>query len=243
MTRATLLLALFALSSATTLFAGDITLSKDDPRHSNSDLVDRDWGGRLRNFGTTRQGSEIYVGSGDLNFAGNRKVADMIWNNTPSGLNTFTFAYSPSPARFTVTAAGNTSANQFYDFQTPTANPNEVFNALLIHLEAHGNDEVIITNLVLTITGGATTSLGTIQVTQGQNIYGLISNIAGAYTSGFTLTGNVVYPTGFQGSPEDRPVIEFFALYDRSQPAQADLTLSKTHTGNFVQGQIGPLTR
>ena len=153
MTRAPLLLALSALSSATTLFAGDITLSQDDPRHSNHDLVDRDWGGRLRNFGTTGQGSEIYVGAGDLNFAGNRKVADMIWNNTPSGLNTFTFAYSPSPARFTVTAAGNTSASQFYDFQTPTANPNQVFNALLIQLEAHGNDEVIITNLVLTITG------------------------------------------------------------------------------------------
>ena len=109
----------------------------------------------------------------------------------------------------------------------------------MIHLEAKGKDEVIITNLVLTITGGATTNLGTIQVTQGQNIYGLISDIAGAYTSGFTLTGNIVYPAGFEGSQEEKPGIEFFALYDRSQAAQADLTLSKSHTGDFVQGQIG----
>ena len=219
--------------------AGDITLLPDDPRLSNPDLVDRDWGTRLRNFGTTGEGSEIYVGAGDLSFAGNRKVADMLWANTPVGTNTFTFAFTPSPARFTVTAAGTTTASQFYDFQTPIANPNQLFNALLIHLETKGQDEVIITNLVLTITGGATTNLGTIRVTQGQNIYGLISDIAGAHTSGFTLTGNIVYPAGFEGSQEDKPGIEFFALFDRSQAAQADLTLAKSHTGDFVQGQIG----
>jgi uncharacterized repeat protein (TIGR01451 family) len=237
--RATLLLAIAAWWTAVSLSAARITLSNNDPRHSNPDLLDREWGARLRNFGNSGTGSEIYVGAGDLSFAGNRKVADMMWNTSPSGLNIFTFAYNPSPARFTVTAAGTTSASQFYDFQTPTANPNEVFNALLIRLEAKGNDNVVITNLQLTITGGATTSLGTIEVTQGQEVFGLIDDIAGAYTSGFTLTGNVVYPPGFQSPQEERPAIEFFALFDRGQPLPPDLTLSKSHVGNFIQGQMG----
>jgi hypothetical protein len=35
--------------------------------------------------------------------------------------------------RFTVAASGSTSTSQFYDFQVPTANPNETFNQLLIN--------------------------------------------------------------------------------------------------------------
>jgi hypothetical protein len=128
MKRATLVLAL-SLCNATLAFAdATIALTTKDPRKDNPNLVDRDWGATLRNFGVIGDGSEIYVGSGDLSFAGNRKVADLIWNNTPAGVNTFTFTYSPSPLRFTVAASGSTSTSQFYDFQVPTANPNATFN-------------------------------------------------------------------------------------------------------------------
>ena len=89
---------------------------------------------------------------------------------------------------------------------------------LLIRLEAKGMDDISIQNLVLTITGGTATNLGTIQVAQGQEIFGLIEDIAGAYSPGFTLTWNVVYPAGFQTPQEDRPSIEFFALFDRNRP-------------------------
>ena len=124
MKRAWLFLAAAALWNATNLFAATITLTNTDPRNSNPNLVDRDWSVRLRNFGVIGDGSEIYIGSGDLNFSGNRKVADLMWSNTPTGVNTFTLTYTPSPARVTMTASGSTSGSQFYDFQTPVANPN-----------------------------------------------------------------------------------------------------------------------
>ncbi len=58
-------------------------------------------------------GSEIYVGSGNLSFAGNRKVADLVWN-TPPALNNFTLTYTPALppalARITMIASGSTSA-------------------------------------------------------------------------------------------------------------------------------------
>src|SRR5262245_66199327 len=123
--------------------------------------MNRDWRARLRNFGVSGAGSEIYIGSGDLSFAGNRKVADMIWNNTASGLNTFTMTYVPVPARITMTAAGSTTSSQFYDFQTPVANPNLFFNALLIRLKTKKKEEIRITNLVLDITGVSTKTLRT----------------------------------------------------------------------------------
>ncbi len=247
MKRAWLFLVVAALWSATDLFAATITLTAKDPRVNNSDLVDRDWGARLRNFGLLGDGSEIYIGPGNLSFARNRKVADMIWDNTPSGVNKFTLTYAPSPAEskegqalLTMTASGSKSeATQFYDFETPIANPNEVFNSVLIFLKSAKNEkEIRITNLVMTITGESPTKLGDIQVVQ-EDIFGQISDIDGAYTSGFTLTGNVVYPVGFSEKAEERPMIGFFALFDRTHPAASDLTLTKSHSGNFIQGQIG----
>ena len=242
MKRAALLLVMTLAVNVTSAFAqATITITTQDPRQNDPNLVDRDWGARLRNFVNASIASEIYVGAGDLDFSGNRKVGELIWNDIPGGVNTFTLTYSPSPLRFTVSASGLTSGSQLYDFQTPIPNPNEFFNELLIQLEARGPEELIITDLVLSITGGATTNLGTMQIPQGQRIFGLIDNINGAYTSGFTLTGNIAFQAGFSAlrAPEDRPRIDFFALFDRSQPASADLTLTKTHAGSFVQGQIG----
>ena len=159
MKRALLFLAVAALWSATSLVAATINITKKDPR-SDPDLIDRDWGARLRNFRTPVSGNEIYIGSGDLSFSGNRNVADMVWNNPP-GTNTFTLTYVPSPARLTITATGSTSATQFYDFQTPVANPNQPFNNILIQLKSpQGSPEITITNLVLSVSGGATTNPG-----------------------------------------------------------------------------------
>ena len=176
MKRAALLLLVMTLAvNVTSTFAqATITLTTTDPRESDPNLVDRDWGARLRNFGTSVSGeiSEIYVGAGDLDFSGNRKVGELTWNSTPGGVNTFTLTYSPSPLRFTVGASGLTSGSQFYDFQTPTANPNEFFNQFLIQLEAHGNEELVITNLVMSITGGATTNLGMMATRRGSGSSG-----------------------------------------------------------------------
>src|SRR4029453_18682970 len=71
--RAVLFLAIAALWSATTietrgafqtlLSGATITLTSSDPRNPN--LIDRDWGVRLRNFRGSPSASEIYVGSGD----------------------------------------------------------------------------------------------------------------------------------------------------------------------------------
>ena len=95
-------------------------ITTHDPRQ-DPDITEREWGARLRNFRTPDSGSEIYIGSGDLSFAGNRKVADLVWNNPP-GLNNFTLTYAPALppalARITMNASGSTSAGQFYDLQT-----------------------------------------------------------------------------------------------------------------------------
>jgi uncharacterized repeat protein (TIGR01451 family) len=234
--RALLFLAV-VLWCASNLFPVTITLTNQDPQN-NPNLINRDWRARLRNFGVSGAGNEIYIGSGDLSFAANRKVADMIWNNTASGVNTFTMTYAPAPARITMTAAGSTTGSQFYDFQTPVANPNQFFNALLIRLKTKKNEEIRITNLVLTIPGISTTNLGTIQIDQGTDIWGLVSDIQGAYTSGFSLTGNIFYPEGFQSVSEEQSLISVWAFFDRNQPAP-DLTLTKSHAGNFIQGQAG----
>jgi hypothetical protein len=44
-------------------FAATIELTTKDPRSGNPDLVDREWGARLRNFGVIGDGGEIYIGS------------------------------------------------------------------------------------------------------------------------------------------------------------------------------------
>jgi uncharacterized repeat protein (TIGR01451 family) len=236
--RALLFLTVAALWNPTHLFAATITLTPNDPRIDNPNLIDRDWGARLRNF-RNRDDSEIYIGSGDLSFAGNRKVADMIWNDTSSAPNPFTFTYAPSSPRITMTVSVSTSASQFYDFQTPVPNSNQPFNNLLIQLKSpQGNPQVIITNLMLSISGGSTTNLGTVQPSQGSEVWARISDIESAYTSGFTLSGNVVYAQLLYGADNENPVINFFSLFDGTQTA-ADLTLTKTHAGNFTQGQTG----
>ena len=72
---------------------------------------------------------------------------------------------------------------------------------------------------------------------QAGTIWALISNIPNAYASGFTLTGNLVVDAQLGGSDEN-PVINFVPLFDRTQPF-SDLTLTKSHAGNFTQGQVG----
>ena len=72
---------------------------------------------------------------------------------------------------------------------------------------------------------------------QAGTLWALISNIPNAYASGFTLTGNLVVDAQLGGSDEN-PVINFVPLFDRTQPF-SDLTLTKTHSGNFTQGQVG----
>jgi hypothetical protein len=219
--RAVLFLAIAALWSATTietrgafqtlLSGATITLTSSDPRNPN--LIDRDWGVRLRNFRGSPSASEIYVGSGDLSFSGNRKIAETAWLDPP-GQNAFTLTYAPSPASVTVTAGGSEIASQFYDFQTPVANPNEPFNNLLIQLKSPpGAPEITITSLMLSVSGGSTTNLGSIQVTQGSEVWARISEIGTAYRSGFTLTGTIV-PTSDFGGAEENPLINFSALLD-----------------------------
>ncbi len=234
-----LLLALSVLSSATPLFAGDITLLPDDPRLSNPDLIDRDWGARLRNFGTTGEGSEIYVGAGDLSFAGNRKVADMLWANTPVGTNTFTFAFSPSPARFTVTAAGRTTASQFYDFQTPIANPNQPFNALLIHLENERPRRSRHHEPRAHHHGGSHDESGDDSGHRGAEHVRADQRSRRRPHLGIHPDRQHRVSRRLRRLPGGKPGIEFFALFDRSEAVQADLTLAKSHTGDFIQGQIG----
>ncbi len=237
MKRALLLLLVTVLWSGPSLFAATIKITKKDPR-SDPDLIDRDWGARLRNFRSPGSGNEIYIGSSDLGFSGNRNVADMEWTNPP-GMNTFTLTYAPSPALLTMTATGSTSASQFYDFQTPVANPNQPFNDILIQLKSpQGSPEITIENLVLTVPGGSTTNLGTIDE-KGAEAWALISDIGDAYTSGFTLTGNLVVKS-FLGGSEENPFINFTGLLDRTQAAP-DLTLTKSHAGSFLQGQAGAI--
>ena len=72
---------------------------------------------------------------------------------------------------------------------------------------------------------------------QAGTLWALISNIPNAYASGFTLTGNLIVDASLGGSDEN-PVINFVPLFDRTQPF-SDLTLTKSHTGNFTQGQVG----
>ena len=123
MKRALLFLAVAALWSETHLFAQPppSRITTHDPRQ-DPDITDREWGARLRNFRTPASGSEIYVGSGDLSFAGNRKVADLVWNNPP-GLNTFTLTYAPAPpcagAYHDDRRQDRRARSQFYDLQTP----------------------------------------------------------------------------------------------------------------------------
>src|SRR4030095_225285 len=234
MKRALLFLAVAASWSETDLFAATIAITNKDPRINNPDLIDRDWGARLRNFRTPEPGNEIYIGSGDLSFSGNRNVADLVWNKAP-GLNTFPLTYAPSPL-ITMTATGSTSASQSYNFQTPVANPNQPFNNILIQLQSpNGTPDITITNLVLSVRGGATTNLGNIE--NKAEVWALISDIgSGAYASGFTLAGNIVVESS-QGS-EQNPSINFFSIFDRTQ-VPPDLTLTKSHAGNFTQGQAG----
>ena len=145
-THVLLFLGIAAVCNATSVFAqATITLTTHDPRQ-DPDITEREWGARLRNFRTPASGSEIYVGSGDLSFAGNRKVADLVWNNPP-GLNNFTLTYAPALppalARITMNASGSTSAGQFYDLQTQA---NQSFSDLLIELKSPaGNPQIIIT--------------------------------------------------------------------------------------------------
>ena len=47
-----------------------------------------------------------------------------------------------------------------------------------------------------------------------------------------------LFSTSFFGGSEENPVINFSALFDRTQ-AIPDLTLTKSHAGNFTQGQAG----
>ena len=101
-----------------------------------------------------------------------------------------------------------------------------------------GDGEIRITNLVLTITGGASTNLGTIQVVEQGEIFALISDPA-MYTSGFTLTGNILYLNYFQGVSEERPGIQFFGTKNSGLSAPPDLSITKSHTGSFTQGQSG----
>ena len=54
MKHALLLLAVGALWNGTSLFAATITFTTSDPRNPN--LIDRDWGARLRNFKSSRVG-------------------------------------------------------------------------------------------------------------------------------------------------------------------------------------------
>src|SRR5262245_15223745 len=233
MKRALLFLAVAGLWSETDLFAqATITLTTKDPRQ-DADITAREWGARLRNFKSPQSGSEIYVGSGDLSFAGNRREADLVWNNPqPNG---FTLTYAPSPAQITMMASGVTSGSQFYDL---TPQVNQSFNNLLLEVKSPaGNPQITITNLVISITGGATTPLGNVQPPQAGTVWALIGNITGAYTSGFTLTGNLVVEA-FLGGSDENPVINFVPLFDRTQPF-SDLTLTKSHAGNFTQGQIG----
>jgi hypothetical protein len=74
MKRAVPFLVIVALWSATDVFAQQptMTFTTHDPRQ-DPDITAREWGARLRNFRTPDSGSEIYIGSGDLSFAGNRK--------------------------------------------------------------------------------------------------------------------------------------------------------------------------
>ena len=72
---------------------------------------------------------------------------------------------------------------------------------------------------------------------QAGTLWALISNIPNAYASGFTLTGNLVVDAQLGGSDEN-PVVNFVPLFDRTQPF-SDLTLTKSHTGDFIQGQVG----
>ena len=126
----------------------------------------------MRNFGVIGDCCEIYVGSGDLSDRDNPKEADMRWDNTATGQNTFTLEYSPSsPTRIDMTASGVTSASQFYNFQAPVKNPNYPVNGILIDMHSSecddrqgddddddgggggGCEEIRITNLTLTIPG------------------------------------------------------------------------------------------
>src|SRR5262245_53988954 len=131
MKRALLFLAVAGLWSETDLFAqATITLTTKDPRQ-DPDITAREWGARLRNFKSPLSGSEIYVGAGTLDFAANRKVADLVWNNPqPNG---FMLTYTPSPARITMMASGVTSASQFYDL---TPQVNQSFNNLLLEVKS-----------------------------------------------------------------------------------------------------------
>jgi hypothetical protein len=158
-------------------------------------------------------------------------------------VNTFNLTYAPAPPRITMTASGSTSVSQFYDFQTPVANPNQPFNSLLIQLKSpQGKPEIVITDLVLSITGGSTTSLGTVQPSQGAEVWAQIGDIADAYTSGFTLSGNIVYLEGRSGEPsEESPVINFFSLFDATQAAP-DLTLTKSLPVISPRDRLGRLT-
>jgi uncharacterized repeat protein (TIGR01451 family) len=239
MKRTLLLLAVAVLCSETSLFAAKIVLSNKDPR-SNSELIDREWGARLRNFGVIGDCCEIYIGSGDLSDRDNRKEADMLWDNTVTGQNSFTLEYSPkSPTRIDMTASGKTSASQFYNFQAPVKNPNDPANGVLIDMHSsEGDEEIRITNLTLTIPGGATTNLGTIQVVEKGEVFALITDPA-IVDSGFILTGTVTYVEGFQGVSEERPGIQFFGIYDGTATALSDLAITKNHAGNFTQGGTG----
>src|SRR5688572_20631494 len=119
MKRALLFLAVVALWNEAHLFAqATITsITTKDPRQ-DPDITEREWGARLRNFKSPDSGKEIYVGSGNLSFAGNRKDADLVWNNPP-GTNNFILTYVPALppvlARITMNASGSTSAGQSYD--------------------------------------------------------------------------------------------------------------------------------
>ncbi len=68
--------------------------------------------------------------------------------------------------------------------------------------------------------------------------FALISDPA-MYTSGFTLTGNILYLDYFQGVSEERPGIQFFGMYNSGLSAPPDLSITKSHTGSFTQGQSG----
>jgi hypothetical protein len=143
----------------------------------------------------------------------------MLWDNTPRGQNSFTLEYSPkAPTRIIIFASGKTSADQFYNFEAPVKNPNQPVNAVLIDMHSsEGDEEIRITNLVLTIPGGASTNLGTIRVVEKGQILALIRD-PDIITSGFILTGNVIYTEGFQGVSEERPGIQFFGMLDFGRP-------------------------
>jgi hypothetical protein len=110
MKRAFLFLTIAVLWSATNLAAATVTGTPRDPRITDPNLINRDWGARLRSFGNSRGFDKIYVGSGSLDVTGNRNAANLTWNRL--GTDSFTLTYAPSPPLITMSASGTTAGSQ-----------------------------------------------------------------------------------------------------------------------------------